>query len=95
MAVSPGHPPPVRSMIDYIQTKPILPRPQTLPNGRQVIPTENQLAFLMGRKIKEKGIAPKGLISETITELRSGLIHDLKKAFARDISEVIKRSFEW
>ncbi|MCC8185940.1 MAG: hypothetical protein LIP08_00105 [Bacteroides sp.] len=90
----PGKFPPIHTMIDYIQAKPIIPRPQTLPNGRQVIPTVNQLAFLIGRKIKDKGIPPKEWISETITELRSGLVHDLKKAFARDISEIIKRSFK-
>ena len=51
----PGKFPPPQSIINWISIKPINPYPTS--NGK--IPTTQQLAFLIGRKIATKGIAPK------------------------------------
>lgn len=45
------HFPPVDKIREWIQIKPIIPRPNAL--GRK--PTENQLAYLIGRKIYNEG----------------------------------------
>ena len=43
------HFPPPDAMLNYIKAKPILPKPDR--NGK--LPTPNQLAYLIGRKISE------------------------------------------
>lgn len=86
--------PPVNSIIQWIREKPIIPQPFNLPSGRIVIPTENQLAFLIGRKIKKDGIAPNPLLMETSNELRLGLVDALKQAFSEDILDIIELDFQ-
>lgn len=51
----PGKFPPPNVLEDWIRIKPVNKYPST--NGK--IPTDQQLAFLIGRKIATKGIAPK------------------------------------
>lgn len=89
----PGRFPPVDAMIEYVRQKPIIPKPYTLPSGRQVIPTENQLAFLIGRKIKEDGIGPRPLMAETMEQLQQTLIENLTKAFGDDVTEHLNLIF--
>ena len=60
----PGKYPPPDAIKRWIQIKPILPRPNS--NGK--IPTENQLAFLIGRKIYREGIKPTHALKDTIRE---------------------------
>ena len=59
---SPPHFPPVDKIKEWIKVKPVLPRP--LENGK--LPTENQLAFLIGNKIKKFGIKPKPFVYNTL-----------------------------
>lgn len=47
----PGKRPPMDSLINWVNVKPVIPRPDE--NGR--IPSPQQLAFLIGRKIGEEG----------------------------------------
>lgn len=89
----PGKFPPVDAMIEYVRQKPIIPQPFTLTSGRQVIPTENQIAFLIGRKIKEDGIEPKPFLSETTEELQGALTDQLTKAFNDDVTEHLNLIF--
>lgn len=89
----PGKFPPVNAMIEYVRQKPIIPKPYTLPSGRQLIPTENQIAFLIGRKIKEDGIDPQPIMKETMFELQQMLIDKLTKAFRDDINEHLNLIF--
>lgn len=56
------HFPPVDKIKSWITVKPILPRP--LANGK--LPTENQLAFLIGRKISRAGTKPKPFVYNTL-----------------------------
>lgn len=59
---TPPHFPPVDKIKEWIKVKPVLPRP--LENGK--LPTENQLAFLIGNKIKKFGTKPKPFVYNTM-----------------------------
>lgn len=56
--------PPIDSILRWIEIKPIIPYPY---NGK--LPTNKQLAYLISRSIKEKGISPKPILKDTLTEL--------------------------
>lgn len=56
------HFPPVDKIKSWITVKPVLPRP--LANGK--LPTENQLAFLIARKISRVGTKPKPFVYNTM-----------------------------
>lgn len=58
------HFPPVDKIREWIRVKPVLPRP--LASGK--LPTENQLAFLIGRKISKFGTKPKPFLNNTKEE---------------------------
>lgn len=57
----PGKFPPLDKIKQWIRIKPVLPTPM---NGK--LPTENQLAYLIGRKIANKGIEPTNIINKTV-----------------------------
>lgn len=46
-----GKMPPIQNILDWIKIKPVLPRP----NAKGKLPTPQQLAFLIARKIGEEG----------------------------------------
>lgn len=58
------HFPPVDKIREWIRVKPVLPRP--LASGK--LPTENQLAYLIGRKISRFGTKPKPFLNNTKEE---------------------------
>lgn len=58
------HFPPVDAIKKWISVKPILPRP--LKSGK--LPTSNQLAFLIARKISRVGTKAKPFLKPTITD---------------------------
>lgn len=58
------HFPPVDKIREWIRVKPVLPRP--LASGK--LPTENQLAYLIGRKISKFGTKPKRFLNNTKEE---------------------------
>lgn len=59
-----GKYPPINAIKKWISVKPVLPRP--LKSGK--LPTTNQLAFLIARKISKVGIKPKPFLKPTITD---------------------------
>lgn len=59
-----GKYPPINAIKKWISVKPILPRP--LKSGK--LPTDNQLAYLIGRKISKVGTKPKPFLKPTITD---------------------------
>lgn len=80
----PGKFPPPDAMLRYVQIKPILPRPDS--NGK--LPTEKQLAYLIGRKIAREGTeGSKDLhnTAETINAKYMPLIYD---AIDKDLAEM-------
>lgn len=58
----PGKYPPPNAIREWIKVKPVLPRPFN--NGK--LPTENQLVYLISRKIATKGIPASNILSNTI-----------------------------
>lgn len=58
------HFPPLSAIKRWISVKPVLPRP--LPSGK--LPTENQLAYLIGRKISKVGTKPQPFLKPTISD---------------------------
>ena len=74
----PGKFPPLEKIKEWIDVKPVIP---TVYNGK--LPTLDQLAYLIGRKIATEGIQPKNYLQNTLDEL------DLKP-----LEDAITRSLE-
>lgn len=85
---NPGKFPPPDAIKRWIQIKPILPRPNS--NGK--IPTENQLAFLIGRKIYREGIKPTHALRDTIREfdLYNKIYNTIVDSIQQKITEEIE-----
>lgn len=77
---SPGRFPPVDKILDWIRVKPIVPDEN---NGR--LPTENQLAFLIGRKIAEEGIEGTHYLQESQEEVLAEFEDKLSEAVGKDV----------
>lgn len=74
------HWPPTEAILNWIQIKPILPRPDS--RGR--IPSPQQLAFLIGRKIHDYGIEPSPMLTETMDTLTPVYERQIEEAIAQD-----------
>ena len=61
----PGRFPPVDKILEWLRVKPILPTPMA--NGK--LPTEQQLAFLIGRKIANEGFQGTYDLEHTLQEV--------------------------
>ena len=77
----PGHFPPVDRIRDWINVKPVIPRPFN--NGR--IPTPQQLAFLISRKIFNEGIEGRELMDMSIREIMETFKDRIEDAITRDV----------
>lgn len=77
--------PPVGKIMEWIRVKPVIPRP--LANGK--LPTEKQLAFLIGRKIAEYGTEGKKPLEKTIEEVNNEMLMSIKMAIMEDLKEDI------
>jgi len=84
-----AHFPPLDAIREWIKAKPILPTP--MKNGK--LPTPNQLAYLIGRKISEVGTEGSHDLeksSKTISEEYEELILE---ALEKDINEDLDQTF--
>ena len=81
----PGKWPPISSIAKWIEIKPVLPRPMS--NGK--LPTNEQLAFLIARKIGLEGIAPRPLLQQSINEVWRVMKEFLEEALAKDMEKEI------
>lgn len=72
--------PPLSKIEEWIRVKPVIPRPY---NGK--LPTEKQLAFLIGRKIATEGIEPKNVLKRTRDEVLDEMLMSIKAAILEDI----------
>lgn len=82
------HFPPVNAILNWIKAKPVLPTPI---NGK--LPTPNQLAYLIGRKISIEGTEGSHDLeksSKTISEEYEELILE---ALEKDINEDLDQTF--
>lgn len=73
--------PPPDAMLRYVQIKPILPRPNA--NGK--LPTEKQLAFLIGRKIAREGTEGSGDFQKTADTINNRYLIKIYQAIDKDI----------
>ena len=71
-----GKRPPLAPIIKWIEAKPILPRPMA--NGK--LPTTNQLAFLIARKIGNEGTKGTNDLQTTIDQVNAKYIPLLQSA---------------
>lgn len=75
-----------RSILQWIKVKPVLPKPF---DGK--LPTEEQLAYLISRKIHKEGYEGKEPLKKTFEVVEDMLRDDLEIAFAEDIAEDIEK----
>ena len=76
----------MRNILQWIRQKPVLPTPF---NGK--LPTEEQLAYLISRKIHREGYEGKEPLKKTFEEVEDMLKEDLENAFAEDIAEDLEK----
>lgn len=74
--------PPLSKILDWIRIKPVIP----YSDSRGRLPTEEQLAFLIARKISRDGTEPKRVLAETVEELNRYYLPKLQQALDRDFN---------
>ena len=88
------HFPPPDAMLNYIKAKPILPKPDS--NGK--LPTPNQLAYLIGRKISEVGTTGTHNVRDTVRLMNERYEEKIGQAISEDINNeldvIIIQSFK-
>lgn len=77
--------PPVSAIERWIEVKPVLPRPMN--NGK--LPTNKQLAYLIGRKIAIEGISPKPLLQRSVDDVWNNMREFISEALAKDLQKEI------
>ena len=78
----PGKFPPIDKILEWIRVKPVIP----YSDSRGRLPTEEQLAFLIARKISEQGTEPKHVLAETVEELNREYLPRLKQSLDNDFN---------
>lgn len=76
--------PPLSKIEEWIRVKPVIPRPY---DGK--LPTEKQLAYLIGRKIANEGIEGKNVLKRAEDEVKDEMLMSIKQAIMEDIQEDI------
>lgn len=82
--------PPVEAIKKWIEYKKILPRPIQLKSGKTVIPSTQQLAFVIARSIGKNGIAARPIARETVDQLNNEFVSILKSSIQRDIHQYLE-----
>ena len=77
-----GRFPPIDKILEWIRIKPVIP----YSDSRGRLPTEEQLAFLISRKIAEQGTEPRRVLAETVEELNNYYLPKLQQALDRDFA---------
>lgn len=80
------HFPPVDSILKWIQKKPIIPKEV---NG--IKPTNDQLAYLIGRKISEDGIQGVNALEQTIEEVNEKYASLISDAVSDDLENELDK----
>ena len=70
-----------RAILEWIRVKPIIPQPY---NGK--LPTEEQLAYLISRKIHRYGYEGKQPLHHTLEDMKDRIYEEIEQALAKDIS---------
>lgn len=83
--------PPIDKIKEWISVKPVKPViPRPMKNGK--LPTINQLAFLIARKIAREGIEPKNILKRTVEEVNNEMLMSIKMAIMEDLKRDITES---
>lgn len=83
------HFPPVGAIMSWIKAKPILPTP--MKNGK--LPTPNQLAYLIGRKISIEGTKGTHDLEKTLKTINTEYEELIAEALEKDLSNSIDNIF--
>lgn len=85
------HFPPIDKIREWIKVKPVLPQPI---NGK--LPTENQLAYLISRKISKVGTKPKPFLNNTISDfdLIGKIYNQVLKLIDKQLNQEIQDELE-
>ena len=78
----PGKFPPIDKILEWIRVKPVIP----YSDNRGILPTEEQLAFLIARKISEQGTEGRNVLFETVDELNREYLPRLKQSLDKDFN---------
>lgn len=81
--------PPISKIEEWIRVKPVIPRP--MKNGK--LPTEQQLAFLISRKIANEGIKPTPILQESIDSVMYVMRELIEDALYKDINSEVEIMF--
>lgn len=81
------HFPPPDAILKWIQVKPVIPRPDA--NGR--IPTQKQLAFLIGRKINQEGTTGTHDLAQTKDNILPWYRERISQALGHDMENYIRK----
>lgn len=81
----PGKFPPPDKILEWVRVKPVLPRP--MENGK--LPTEQQLAFLIGRKIAREGIAPTPALATATEDVYERFLERIGAALSADLARAV------
>lgn len=76
------HFPPPDAMLKYVKAKPVLPKQDK--NGK--LPTPNQLAYLIGRKISEVGTTGTHNVRDTVRLINERYEEKIGQAISEDIN---------
>ena len=82
----PGKWPPRDKILEWVKVKPVLPRP----NGNAKPPTQEQLAFLIQRKIGTEGIKPGNQFEATLREVWRRWESKISEAISLDIGQQVE-----
>ena len=81
------HWPPPSAILKWIQAKPVLPRP--MKNGK--LPTPEQLAFLIGRKIAVFGTKGQPDLTDSVEDMNKAFQERIAAALAHDVGSYIRK----
>ena len=82
--------PPIEAIKNWIEYKKILPKTIQLKSGKTVLPSTEQLAFVIARSISKIGIEARPIARETVDQLNREFIGDIKASIQRDIMSIIE-----
>lgn len=79
------HWPPTSALLKWIEVKPVIPQPGR--NGK--LPTPQQLAYLIGRKIARFGTKGSHTLAKTLEEINARYEERIREALVKDLGDAV------
>lgn len=79
------HWPPTSALLQWIEVKPVIPQPGR--NGK--LPTPQQLAYLIGRKIARFGTKGSHTLAKTLEEINDRYEERIREALTKDLGDAV------